>query len=244
MRRALEQIPDQKELVWLAARLCADVPRCEPETYESRLRKLDPGNGVVWVGPLIRAQARDDHAAETQILDALSREARFDVYWNALLSQGALALSARAPKPAPKLLNGPLTNAINDVSAWLSAVAVPSFTALANACSRERTREARTAERCRNIAKVLQQGDTYAAEAVGLGIAQRSVPPDSPTMIALTEHAAIVSYQHETAREILGQQVEREKMSAELIELMTNLRREQDVSLAVLRWAGVPLTPG
>ncbi|MFO7304356.1 MAG: hypothetical protein C0P74_002455 [Gammaproteobacteria bacterium] len=243
VERALRQIPEQKELVWLASRLCGDVPRCEPEVYESRLRKLDPGNGVVWAGPLMRAQARDDRAAEIHILEALSREDRFDVYWNTLLSQGALALSAQATAPPPKLLNGPLTNAINDVSAWLSALAVPSLTAIAKSCSEERTRDVQIAERCRNVARVLQQGDTYAAEAVGLGIAQRSVAPDSPSMIALTERAAVVSYQHQTARDILGEQVEREKMSAQLIELMKKLRREQDVSLAVLRWAGVPLTP-
>lgn len=244
IERALEQEPERKELVWLAARLCADVPRCEPQTYESRLRKLDPGNGVVWMGPLARAYARKDDAAAEQILEALSRESRFDVYWNALLSEGAVALSRQAGQPAPKMLNGPLTNAVNDVSTWLSAVGMPSFAALANACSRERTQTPSIAERCRNIAKVLQQGDTYAAEAVGLGIAQRAAGEDSPAMIALTEHAAVVTYQHDTARDILGQQVEREKMSAELIELMKKLRREQDVSIAVLRWAGVPLTPG
>ena len=243
VRRALEQDPDRKELVWLAARLCPDVPRCDPAVYEARLRKLDPGNGVVWMGPLARAQGRGDDAAATQILEALSRETHFDVYWNTLLSEAALALSTQAEQPAPKMLNGPLTNAINDASTWLSAVAVPSFTGLANACSHERTRHATVAQRCRNIARVLQRGDTYAAEAVGIGIAQRAASDDSPAIIALAEHAAVVSYQHDTARVLLEQQLEREKMSAERIELMKKLRREQDVSLAVLRWAGVPLTP-
>jgi hypothetical protein len=120
---------------------------------------------------------------------------------------------------------------------------MPSFTALANACSREVTRIENIAERCRKVAQVLQQGDTYAAEAVGLGIAQRAATEDSPAQIALAEHAAVLTYQHEASRTILSEQVEREKMSAELIELMKKLRREQDVSLAVLRWAGVPLTP-
>ncbi len=243
LERALAQEPQQKELVWLAARLCGDVPRCEPQTYESRLRKLDPGNGVVWMGPLARAQARNETTEEAQILEALARETRFDVYWNALLSQAAVALSKQADQAAPKMLNGPLTNAINDVSIWLSAVAMPSFAGVAHACSRENVRAAQTADRCRRIGQVLRLGDTYAAEAVGIGIAQRAVPDGSPATIALTEHAAVLSYQHETARSILGQQVEREKMSAELIELMRKLRREQDVSLAVLRWAGVPLTP-
>jgi hypothetical protein len=242
-QRALAQDPNRPELLWLAARLCGDVPRCEPQAYETRLRKRDPGNAVVWTGPLSRAQDKHDFAAEAQILDALSREARFDVYWNSLLWQGAVALSAQAREPAPRMLNGPLTNAINDVSLWLSAVIMPSFAKLASACDREQTRTADIAERCHRVAKILQQGDTYAAEAVGIGIAERSTPTDSPTTIALAEHAAVLTYQHETARAVLGEQVEREKLSAELIELMKKLRREQDVSLAVLRWAGQPLRP-
>jgi hypothetical protein len=243
VERALQQTPDRPELVWLAARLCGDVPRCEPQEYETRLRKLDPGNAVVWMGPLARAQRKGDTAAAEQILEAMGREERFDVYWNSLLWQGALALSAQAPQPAPKVLNGPLTNAINDVANWLTAVAMPPFDGLSSACARERTNDPAVAERCRRVGKVLQEGDTYAADAVGTGIAQRSVSPNSPTIIALSEHAAVLEYQHDGAREIMGSQVEREKLSAELIELMKKLRREQDVSLAVLRWAGVPLRP-
>ncbi len=243
VERALQQTPDRPELVWLAARLCGDVPRCEPQEYETRLRKLDPGNAVVWMGPLARAQRKGDTAAAEQILEAMGREERFDVYWNSLLWQGALALSAQAPQPVPKVLNGPLTNAINDVANWLTAVAMPPFDGLSNACNRDRTTEPAVAERCRRVGKVLQEGDTYAAEAVGTGISQRSVSPNSPTIIALSEHAAVLEYQHDGAREIMGSQVEREKLSAELIELMKKLRREQDVSLAVLRWAGVPLRP-
>jgi hypothetical protein len=244
VERALQQAPDRPALVWLAARLCGDVPRCEPQEYETRLRKLDPGNAVVWMGPLARAQRKGDTAAAEQILEAMGREERFDVYWNSLLWQGALALSAQAPQPAPKVLNGPLTNAINDVANWLTAVAMPPFDGLSNACARDRTTEPAVAERCRRVGKVLQEGDTYAAEAVGIGISQRSVSPNSPTIVALSEQAAIVQYQHDGARQIMGEQVEREKLSRELIELMKKLRREQDVSLAVLRWAGVPLRPG
>lgn len=242
-QRALTAEPHRAELLWLNARLCTDVPRCDPSEYEARLRKIDPGNAAVWVGPLQRAQQRGDSAAAEQILEAIGREARLDVYWNSLLSQTAVAMSRESPEPPPKMLNGPLTAAINDVSVWLTAVAVPSFTGIASACSTERTRNPSMAERCRNVAKVLQQGDTYAAEAVGLGIAQRATSQDSPISIAITERAAVVAYQHDAARELLAQQAEREKMSRELIELMSKLRREQDVSLAVLRWAGVSLQP-
>lgn len=242
IEQALSQAPNRAELVWLAARLCADVPGCEPERYEARLRKLDPGNGVVWMGPLARAQAKNDNAAELQILEALSREERFDVYWNVLLREGALAVSAQT-RDRKQLLNGPLTNALNEVAAWLTAVAVPSFTGLANVCTRERATTPDMAQRCNRIANVLQRGDTFAAEAVGLGIAQRVVPDNSPSKIAIAERVDTVTYQHDTARTVMNNQVEREKLSAELIELMGKLRREQDVSLAVLRWARLPLEP-
>lgn len=241
--RALSAEPQRPDLLWLSARLCSDVPRCDPSTFEARLRKADPGNAAVWIGPLNRAQNRGDIAAADQILDAIGRESRLDVYWNSLLSQTAVALSRESPEPPPKMLNGPLTEAINDVSNWLTAVVVPPFAGIANACTPERTREPTAAERCRNVAKVLQQGDTYAAEAVGLGIAQRATSQNAPSSIALTERAAVVAYQHDAAREIMALQVEREKLSRELIELMRKLHREQDVSLAVLRWAGVPLQP-
>jgi hypothetical protein len=241
--RALAQEPGRPDLVWLTARLCADVPRCDVEALEARLRKLDPRNAIVWMGPLSRARRQRDPAVEQEVLEALSRVDRFDVYWNSLLWQGAVALSEQSPKPAPKILNGPLTQAINDVAGWLSAVTVPSFADLADACNSKRTMENAVAERCRRIAQVLQQGDTYAAEAVGIGIAQRAVAANSPAIIALSERAAVLSYQHKGAREVVASQVEREKISAELIELMKKLRREQDVSLAVLRWARQPLRP-
>jgi hypothetical protein len=242
-QRALSQAPVRPELVWLTARLCGDVPRCEPETYEARLRQLAPGNGVVWMGALTRAQAARDRLTEKHVLEALSRETRFDVYWNALLWRAAVARSQEPSQPEPTLLSGPLTNAINEVADWLTAVAMPSFATLAQACSPESARTDEDAERCRRIAQVLQRGDTYAIEAVGIGIARRALRPDSPSIVALEERAALLQYQHETAREIMGAQVEREKFSAQLIELMKKLPREQDVSLTVLRWAGVSLTP-
>lgn len=241
--RALARDPSRPELVWLAARLCAGVLQCDRAALETRLRTLDPGNGAVWSGPLSRARRHRDTAAEQQILEALSRAERFDVYWNSLLWRGAVALSEQSQKPVPKMLNGPLTEAINDVAGWLSAVVLPSFDDLAALCSARRAIDIEVAGRCRRIAQVLQEGDTYAAEAVGIGIAQRSVPSNSPAIIALAEREAVLDYQHRAARQIIAAQVEREQISAELIELMKQLHREQDVSLAVLRWAGQPMRP-
>ena len=72
---------NRPDLAWLHARICMLTPGCEPEPIEARLRKLAPDNGVVWLGPLARAQARQDKRVEEQILEAMSRAQRFDLYW-------------------------------------------------------------------------------------------------------------------------------------------------------------------
>src|SRR5690606_34701298 len=83
-------------------------PRWGPRAYGAGWRKLDPGDGGGRVAPLARAQGRGDDGAAAPTLEALRREPRFDVYWNALLSEAALALSTQAQQPAPRILNGPL----------------------------------------------------------------------------------------------------------------------------------------
>jgi hypothetical protein len=85
-QRALAEIaranvlaPKRPELAWLHVRICVLTPGCEPEPVETRFRKLAPDNGVVWLGPLARAQSRTDKRVEDQILETMSRAARFDL---------------------------------------------------------------------------------------------------------------------------------------------------------------------
>ena len=59
----------------------------------------------------------------------------------------------------------------------------------------------------------------------------------------LDERVATLSYRSQAAGAVVRSQVERDKFSAQMIELMKKLPREQDVSLAILRWAGQPLLP-
>ena len=68
--------------------------------------------------------------------------------------------------------------------------------------------------------------------------------PGSPAAVVLEERAATLSYRNQAAGAIVRSQVERDKFSAQFIELMKKLPREQDVSVAILRWAGQPLLPG
>jgi len=87
------------------------------------------------------------------------------------------------------------------------------------------------------------RGDSYIAESVGLGIAERLAPPNSLQAGAVANQIRRARYQRDTAGQIITEQVERDKFSHEMIKLMSSLRREQDVFLAVIRWGGQPLDP-
>lgn len=239
IRQAAAAAPDRADLARLALQICLNVQGCEAEPYETRLRKLDPGNGVVWIGPLARAQARRDTQAEQQILQAMGQAERVDLYWNTLLWRFASAIPA--PTPPVGGPNLPITSALNDVTQWLATSAVPSFQPIAAACSPERTTSDSIKALCMRVAQALQRGDTSLVEGMGLGIAQRLAAPGTPAWSSAQQRIAALAYQTKAAGAIIRSQVEKERFSAEMMELLKKLRREQDVSTAILRWAGQPV---
>jgi hypothetical protein len=242
--RANVLAPKRPDLAWLHARICMLAPGCEPEPVESRLRKLAPENGVVWLGPLARAQSRSDRRVEDQILEAMSHAQRFDLYWTELVWRIAMARNARAPAPGtPGAQPHPLTNALDRTTEALSDAVVPAFKPLNTSCDLDRTQDPAARTRCLRIAQAMQQSDTTLVEGLGIGIAQRFATPATPDALVLEERGATLSYRSQAAGAVVRSQVERDKFSAQLIELMKKLPREQDVSLAILRWAGEPLLP-
>jgi hypothetical protein len=230
---ATKRAPDRADLAYLQATLCQHIEGCQPEAYEARLRKLDPGNAAVWMRSLAAAQRRREPAVEGQILDAIGRAERFDVYWNALTAGISGARIANGAHP-----NASLSETIN----WLGATIVPPLQPLTLACTRARTSEQQWADRCRRVARVLMNGDTYLVESLGTSLAQQVVPETSE-QTKLNERARTSRYRWRTYAEITNSQIERDKFAVELTELMRKLRREQDVHLAVVRWAGRAVTP-
>ena len=242
--RANVLAPKRADLAWLHARICMLSPGCEPEPVETRLRKLAPENGVVWLGPLARAQSRSDKRVEEQILEAMSHAQRFDLYWTDLVWRIATARNARAPAAgSPGAPPHPLTKALDETTEALSDAVVPAFKPLNTSCELDRTQDPATSTRCQRIAQAMQQSDTTLVEGLGIGIAQRLATAASPDALVLEERAATLSYRTQAAGAVVRSQVERDKFSAQMIELMKKLPREQDVSLAILRWAGEPLLP-
>ena len=243
VKSAAEKAPDRKDIVWLYSQLCSQANGCQPESAESHLRKQDPQNAAVWLGPLSRARLRKDVAAENEILEAMSRAERFDIYWNSIVSKMALVASADVAAHLGPTTPDVVTTSLNDVIGWLSAVDLPRFAPLSESCSAARTTNPTIAARCAKIANVLMNGDSYIAESVGLGIAERLAPANSPQAAQIAERIKRARYQRDIAGQIIAGQLERDKFSRELIKLMATQRREQDVFLAVIRWGGQPIEP-
>ena len=244
IQRAAQSAPQRPELVWLHARICMDTPGCEPQPIEAQLRRLDPASGAVWLGPLARAQARKDSRAEDQILEAMTKAGHFNVYWTTLVarltppvSRSPVATSVTQAAPTP------LTNALNSTIGYLSRITTQAFTPLSTACDAQQIREPGRRVSCDRIGQILQKSDTTLAEGVGLGIAQRLVVPNSAASMQIIQKINTLSHQHQASGGIVAAQVEKEKFSDQMLKLMSESKREQDVSRAILRWAGQPLTP-
>lgn len=235
---------DRPELAWLHARICDATRGCESEPLDARFRKLAPDNGVVWLGALATAQARQDKRVEEQVLEAMSQAQRFDLYWTKLIWRLSTARSAKAPPPGtPGASPQPLTEALDRTTEALSDLVVPAFKPVHTACSIQRIQDPATRTRCDRIAQAMQRSDTTLVEGLGLALAQLIATPGTPAAIVLDERVATLSYRSQAAGAVVREQVERDKFSAQLIELMKKLPREQDVSVAILRWAGESLLP-
>lgn len=244
IQKAATAAPNRPEILWLHLRLCIEVPGCEPQPIETRLRKLDPSSGSVWLGPLARTQLRKDARAEAQILDAMAHAGHFNVYWTTLiakltppLSHTPVATSAAQPVPSP------LTNALNSTVGWLSALSVSAFKPLTIACDDQHVIEPARRVHCQQIAQALQNSDTTLAEGMGLGITQRLAMPNSLSTMQVLSKVQTLRYQNQESGAVVAAQVEKEKFSEQMLKLMAQLKKEQDVARAILRWAGKPLAP-
>lgn len=244
IQKAAKAAPERADILWLNLRICTEVPGCEPQPIETQLRKLDPGSGSVWLGPLARAQARGDARAEEQILEVMTKATHFNVYWTSLiaklsppLSRAPVATSVAQPVPTP------VTNALNSTIGWLSSLATVAFRPINVACDEQHIREPASRVRCEQIAKALQRSDTTFAEGLGLGIAQRLAVPNSANAVQLRLNVQTLRHQNQASGAVVAAQVEKERFAEQMLKLMGQLDTEQDVSRAILRWAGQPLTP-
>jgi hypothetical protein len=228
--RATATAPERADLAWLQVQVCNEIAPCNPEPIEQRLRDLDPSNGAGWLGPLARASVANNEPARDAALTALSRSDRVDFYFTTLVARLSLAV-VRTGKVS-------LEVAEVWVIGFLAREAIPAYQYVSHACKGERLQQAGVIEVCRGIARALQNGDTYLTEMIGVAIAKRVWPEDSPEWKAAAEARRVYDYRSKLFTEQRG-----EKFAKEYLTLCAQNRREQDVFRAQLIKDGKNPTP-
>jgi hypothetical protein len=227
LARATAAAPDRPDLVWLRALRCGQLPPCDPEPIERRLRELDPMNGAGWWGALARAGAAHDSEGIDAALAAISHSDRLDIYWTTLVAH-----LGRAVANTKKMS---LAESEVAIIGFVAAQAIPAYLYISNSCKGERLQQAEVTEVCRGVARSLQRGDTYITEMIGVAIAKRVWPEDSAEWKAAAEARREFDYRSKYYQKLIQPG---EKHADELLRLYAQNRREQDVLLAQLIKAG------
>jgi hypothetical protein len=105
-------------------------------------------------------------------------------------------------------------------------------------CKGERLNNDEVLQDCRRVASAFEQGDTFITEIVGLTIAQRVWPTDSPQWKAAAERGRVSRYRMRTGSNYALQSWLGARWAREYLSLCEQNRREQDVHLAEVISAG------
>jgi hypothetical protein len=188
---------------------------------------LDPANGAGWLDTLARASASKDDAATDAALAAIARSDRVDIYWTTLVAR----LSRAAARPEMRSL----TETELMITGVLAASIVPAYQSASNACKAERLERAEVVEVCRGVARAFMRGDTVITEMIGVAIAKRVWPEDSPRWQEAVEARRVIDYRSRLSAKMTLWHVWHAEQS---LTLCAEMRREQDVLLAELIAAG------
>ena len=227
--RASAAAPERPELAWLRVQVCNSTPYCDAQSLEPDLRRLDPSNGIGWMGELARAVSVGDQRAQDAALQAMGRAQYFDVYWTPLIGRLAAALhgTGLSPGEAMVYLNG--------------AYAVYSFPPLSPAstsCKGARLQRADILAACRGVARVFENGDTDLVEMIGAAIATQVWPDGSAERAAALRRRQVFDYREALWRVLSTQMLGHKAWAERYIALCKVNRREQDVVRVQLLEAG------
>jgi hypothetical protein len=202
-----------------------------PDLQEnSGLRPRTGSDGAGWLNAVDRANAADDEAAKIAALSALARTERVDVYWTTLIVHLTRALADTHQLP--------LAQALGDVIGAVGARALPAYMPTLSLCKGERLNNDEVLQDCRRVASAFEQGDTFITEMIGLAIARRAWPADSPEWKAAQEETRVAGYRMHASGQLELKSWFGARWAQEFLSLCEQNRREQDVALAQIVKAG------
>jgi hypothetical protein len=222
--RAVSEAPDRPDLVWLNVRLCTQVDSCNPEPLEAQLRALDPDNGAAWFDSIGRAGRRNDVVAVRKDLAAIATSRRFDTYWNATIVHITNAILKTHTMDLPTALVATIGVA--------SAMAIPAYQTIVNACKGDPLQDPDVLSTCRQVSTVMRGGDTYLTEMIGIAIAKRTWPEGSPTYVDAIGAKRVAHYRMDVDGKLSLHRFLSSEYASKRLQLMMEKKTEQEVNLA------------
>jgi hypothetical protein len=131
-----------------------------------------------------------------------------------------------------------LTEAEASVIGYLAAQGIPAYGAASNACKGERLQRPDIVEACRGVAKSFEHGDAYITEMIGVAIAKRAWPEDSPEWRAAVEARRVYQYRSKLWEKLEPKMWGGQREAERYLALCDRNRRERDVFEAQLVEAG------
>lgn len=233
---AARAAPDRPEITLLHVQICIEAAECDPRSSEARLRQQDPENGIGWVGDIARAYDAKDDGALDEALAAVGRSKRFNSYFTTLVAQLSEATAHAGAMP--------LHDAVIAVTGEVAGYALPDFAPVSRGCAAERLQRPGVLASCRSLAESLMAGDTHLAEMIGVAIAKRVWPVDSPEWQAATEARRVYRYRSAAISKLDSDGVYLdEAVAAEYLSLFKVHRREQEATMARLVALGIDPAP-
>jgi hypothetical protein len=235
--RATTAAPERPELALLHAKICADTHGCDPEPIEARLRQLDPANGIGWFGAIGRAFEAADDAALDAALTAASHSQRVDSYYMTLTARLSAATASAGALSLPDAIGAVIGEVV-------SVISLPGYTAASKGCGTERLERLGLRDTCRPLSASLMAGDTFLTEMIGVAIAKRTWPVDSPEWQAASEARRVYRYRSEALLDTYDIGEWDEAKAGKYLQLVAQHPREQDLVLAQLIALGIdPMPP-
>jgi hypothetical protein len=242
--RAVQLAPDRRDLAWLAVRLCASSSDCNDAVPEKHLHDIDPTNGVGFIGPLVRAQRKNDIAGIDAALTALGKSDKFYVYFDPLIAATTPELVvARHPGGIP-FTKKEDARATMDMAGTIAASVLPPTQSFSYSCKGLALEQvAGRLNLCRRATKVMTHADTFLVEGLGLSYQQQLWPLDSPEGRATTAQRRVFQYRMEEYNHIDISTSKVEEYPTDALAAFRTHDREQDVALFYFAKAGTSKDP-
>jgi hypothetical protein len=235
MERASLLEPDCAQLTWLQAAICNEVNGCDPAPIEARFRMKDPANGLGWIAAIDRAYKSGEDAA---LASGLAQAARLPV-----VNVRYTTSTARLAEAAVRYGGMALSDAILAVAGELVGPGLPRLSGVSKACNTDRLGLAGRQEDCRAVARAMLAGDTVIVEMIGVAIAKRAWPANSPEWNAAARARTTYKYRSEMIYKHELEAVWNEESARRYLELLKSNAREQDVLVEQLIAAGIEPSP-